>query len=113
MRAGDDRTLLVASPKEELLAYVAADLLDERELNIGEMLFHVDSVTSLFPDVGEPNSTGTIETGTGMLIRIQPWKADKYDIEPEEAIFWQPKHSMEPFTTQEKITYTEFGRSTA
>lgn len=102
MEAGDDRKLLVASPNEELLANVAADLLEEPELNIGEMPFHVDDVTSLEPDVGEPGTRGTIETGTGVLIRIPPWKADDYGIEPEgeEAIFWQPEHSMEPFITQ-------------
>ncbi|RLM84097.1 CRISPR-associated protein Cas6, partial [Haloarcula sp. Atlit-7R] len=41
MEAGDDRKLLVASPEEELLAHVAADLLEEPELNIGEMPFRV------------------------------------------------------------------------
>lgn len=102
MRAGDDRTLLVASPNEDLLAHVAADLLDDRELNIGEMPFHVDNVTPLSLDVGEPGTEGTIETGTGVLVRIPPWRADDYGIEPEgdSAIFWQPEHSMEPFTTQ-------------
>ena len=102
MEAGDDRKLLISSPDEELLANVAADLLEEPELNIGEMPFHVDDVTSLSPDVGEPGTEGTIETGTGVLIRIPPWKADDYGIDPEgdEAIFWQPEHTMEPFITQ-------------
>ncbi|RJX47999.1 CRISPR-associated endoribonuclease Cas6 [Halonotius pteroides] len=102
MEAGDDRKLLVSSPDEELLANVAADLLDDRELNIGEMPFHVDDVSSLEPDVGEPGTEGTIESGTGVLVRIPQWKADDYGIKPDgdEAIFWQPEHTMEPFITQ-------------
>lgn len=102
MQEGDNRTLLVASPEEELLANVAADLLADRELNIGEMPFHVDDVTSLSPDVGEPGTSGTIETGTGVLIRIPPWRFDEYGIDNEhdEAAFWRPKHTVEPFTNQ-------------
>lgn len=102
MEAGDERKVLVASPDEELLAHVAADLLEEPELNIGEMPFHIDDISSLAPDVGEPGSTGTIETGTGVLVRIPPWKADEYGIDPDgdEAIFWRPEHTMDPFTTQ-------------
>ena len=47
MREGDERTLLVASHDEELLAHVAADLFEDRELNIGEMPFHVEDVRAL------------------------------------------------------------------
>ena len=68
MEEGDGRKLLVASPEEDLLANIAADLLEKPELNIGEMPFHVDEVTSLSPDVGEPGTRGTIETGTGLLV---------------------------------------------
>ncbi|WP_092817884.1 CRISPR-associated endoribonuclease Cas6 [Halopenitus malekzadehii] len=103
MKEGDERTLLVASPHEELLAHVAADLKDERELNIGEMPFHVDDVTSLEPDVGEPGTRGTIETGTGLLVRIPPWRCEKYGIDHpggDTAVFWRPEHSMEPLRTQ-------------
>lgn len=102
MKEGDERTLLVASPDEELLAHIAADLKSERELNIGEMPFHVDSVDGLVTDVGEPGSSGTIETGTGVLVRIPPWRFDEYgiDTDHEEAEFWRPQHTMEPFRGQ-------------
>lgn len=102
MDEGDERTLLVAAPDEDLLAYVAADLLDDRELNIGEMPFHIDDVTPLSPDVGEPGTSGTIETGTGVLVRIPPWRFEEYglDIDHEEAEFWRPEHTMEPFINQ-------------
>lgn len=102
MEKGDERTLLIAAPQEELLAGVADDLIADRELNIGQMPFHVDELTSLSPDVGEPGTTGTLETGTGMLVRIPPWRAAEYDIEKrdDQAIYWRPKHSMEPLRTQ-------------
>lgn len=102
MKEGDERTLLVASPDEELLAHVAADLQDEPELNIGEMPFHVDDVSALSPDVGEPGTSGTIDTGTGVLVRIPPWRFEEYgiDTEHEEAEFWKPEHTLEPFRNQ-------------
>jgi CRISPR-associated endoribonuclease Cas6 len=102
MREGDERTLLVASPHEELLANVAASLKENRELNIGEMPFHVDSVNGLAVDVGEPGTSGTIETGTGVLVRIPPWRFEEYGIDTDhkEAEFWRPQHTMEPFRNQ-------------
>ncbi|WP_081603280.1 MULTISPECIES: CRISPR-associated endoribonuclease Cas6 [unclassified Haloferax] len=102
MRENDERTLLIAAPQEDLLAEVAQDLIADRELNIGEMPFHIDELTSLSPDVGEPGSEGTIESGTGMLVRIPPWRAEEYGIDHEgdEATFWRPKHTMEPLKTQ-------------
>lgn len=56
MEEGEERILLIASTEEELLAHVAADLKANRELNIGEMPFHVDNVSVLYPDVGEPGT---------------------------------------------------------
>jgi len=102
MEEGDDRTLLISSPYEDLLAHVAEDLLHDRELNIGEMPFHVDDVSALSPDVGEPGTSGTLETGTGVLVRIPPWRLEDYGIDSEhdQATFWQPEFSMEPFRTQ-------------
>lgn len=102
MEEGDERSLLVASTDESLLAYIAEDLTRERELNIGEMPFHVDDVTPLSPDVGEPGSEGAMETGTGVLVRIPPWRFEEYgiDVEHDEPEFWRPKHTMEPFLNQ-------------
>lgn len=102
MTEGDERTLLVASPREDLLARVAEDLQADRELNVGEMPFHVDGLSVLEPDVGEPGSNGTIETGTGVLVRIPPWRFEEYGIEHEgdTSEYWRPEHTMEPFRNQ-------------
>jgi len=102
MQEGDERSLLVASPYEELLTHVASDLRERRELNIGEMPFTVENVTALAPDVGEPGTSGTLSTGTGVLVRIPPWRFDEYGIDGghNEAEFWRPELTMEPFRNQ-------------
>ncbi|GAB3037674.1 CRISPR-associated endoribonuclease Cas6 [Natronobiforma cellulositropha] len=103
MREGDERKLLVASHDEELLANVAADLFDESELNVGSMPFSVEDVRALAPDVGEPGTRGTLETGTGLLVRIPPWQCDEYGIDHpggETAVYWRPEHTTEPLVRQ-------------
>jgi CRISPR-associated endoribonuclease Cas6 len=60
-------------------------------------------VVDLAPDVGEPGTSGTIETGTGLLVRIPPWRCEEYGIEHpggDTATFWRPKHTMEPLQNQ-------------
>lgn len=103
MEEGDKRTLLVASPKEEVLTHVVQDFQENPELNVGEMPFEIDDVSAVTPDVGEPGTTGTIETGTGLLVRIPPWRCDEYDIDHpggDTAVFWRPEHTVEPLQTQ-------------
>jgi CRISPR-associated endoribonuclease Cas6 len=103
MREGDERTLLISSPYEELLTPVARDLQEDRELNVGEMPYHVEHVSALAPDVGEPGTSGVIETGTGLLVRIPPWRCDEYGIDHpggETAVFWRPEHTTEPLVNQ-------------
>ena len=103
IRGGDERWLLVASPDEELLACVASDLQADRELNVGEMPFTVEEIRALSPDVGEPGSRGTLESGTGVVVRIPPWQREAYSIDDshgDTATFWRPEHTMEPFRNQ-------------
>lgn len=103
MKEGDGRTLLVASPHEELLTHVVQDFQKNRELNVGEMPFHINDVSALAPDVGEPGTTGTIETGTGLLVRIPPWRCEEYGIDRpdgDSAVFWRPEHTTEPLRRQ-------------
>lgn len=103
MREGEKRTLLIASPHEELLAHVARDLQANRELNVGEMPFRVDDLSVVTPDVGEPGTRGIIETGTGLLVRIPPWRCEEYGIDHpggDTAVFWRPEHTTEPLLNQ-------------
>lgn len=103
MVAGEERHLIVAAPEEQLLTHVARDFQAETELNIGDMPFEILNVSGLSPDVGEPGTTGTLETGTGVLVRIPPWKREVYGIEGDygdQATYWRPEHTMEPFREQ-------------
>lgn len=102
MRQGENRTILVASPEEQLLTLVASDLQSARELNVGEMPFRITEVNALDPDVGEPGTSGTIDTGTGVVVRIPPWRFEEYGIDHDhdEAEFWRPIHTMAPFRRQ-------------
>lgn len=103
VREDEERFLLVASPEEELLTHVARDLQADRELNVGEMPFTIEEIRALSPDVGEPGTSGTLESGTGVLVRIPPWQHEAYGIEGDHgdsATFWRPEHTMEPFRKQ-------------
>jgi CRISPR-associated endoribonuclease Cas6 len=102
MGEGDRRTVLVASPNDRLLATIAEDIVADREFNIGEMPFSVEEVVGIDPDVGEPGSHGVIESGTGTVVRIPPWRFEEYeiDIESNQGAFWRPEFTMEPFVNQ-------------
>lgn len=102
MQEGDSRTLLISSHDEELLATVAEDFKDDPELNVGEMPFRVEDMSALDPDVGEPGTSGTIESGTGVVVRIPPWRFDDYGIDDDsdQAAFWRPEHTIRPFREQ-------------
>lgn len=99
---GDERIVIFSATDRDLLGEIAADLDANPEFNIGEMPFEVTEMSLLSPDVGEPGTSGVLESGTGLLVRIPPWRADDYGIEHdgENATFWQPEHSMEPLKVQ-------------
>jgi CRISPR-associated endoribonuclease Cas6 len=102
---GDERSLLVSATERDVLGHIADDLADDREFNVGEMPFDVTDLSLLAPDVGEPGTRGTIETGTGVVVRIPPWKREEYEDDPpvddtDESLFWRPEHTLEPFKQQ-------------
>lgn len=96
---GDSRSLLVASPREELLAEIARDLQDDPEFNVGDMAFEVEDVSSLEVDVGEPGTRGVLETATGVFVRLTDEHRQRYGIENEHdaPTYWRPEHTIEPF----------------
>jgi CRISPR-associated endoribonuclease Cas6 len=93
--------VLFASPREELLSALARDFRTNSEFNVGEMPFHVDDLNALEVDVGEPGSRGTIETATGVFVRLYDYHRDEYGIDDPDATngaptYWQPEHTVEP-----------------
>jgi CRISPR-associated endoribonuclease Cas6 len=101
---GDRRYLRIASPRREVLDDLIEHFGQERACDIGQMRFEVDNITGGAPDVGEPGSTGRLETGTGVFCALGPTQVDHYDIEAPEMeagesqteVYWRPRHGMEP-----------------
>lgn len=96
---GDERSLLIASTREQLLTEIARDLQENPEFDIGDMSFEVSDVSALNVDVGEPGSRGVVETATGVVVRLTEDHREQYGIEDdhEAPTYWQPEHTIEPF----------------
>ena len=94
MDAGDERHVLVSSPREGPLTEIAAEWLEAGDLNIGEMPFRVTGMRDLYTDVGEPGSRGRIRTETGVYAVLPP-QYDETDGDYET--YWRPEDSPEPF----------------
>jgi|AntRauTorcE11898_2_1112593.scaffolds.fasta_scaffold03021_2 CRISPR-associated endoribonuclease Cas6 len=97
---GEEMRILISSVDMDLIAQIGADLMENPELNVGEMPFEVDSVYEVDHEVGEPGTKGTIETGTGIFVSIPPDQCETYGIEQPETdtdTFWRPEHTIEPF----------------
>ncbi len=104
IKEGDSLSVLVASPRKELLDSLIADVSRNREFNIGEMAFELEDVTAHDPDVGEPGTEGTLETVTGVVCRLTKEQVEEYGLDTTEMesgstetrTFWRPKHGMGP-----------------
>ena len=96
LEEGDKRSLLVAATREDLLAEIAADLLEEPELNIGQMLFTVDDIQPVDPDVGPTGTRGKLRTETGVLAKVPPQYTKESDSEDTDT-FWHPEYGLGAF----------------
>lgn len=93
---GEERRLLVAATREGLLAEIAADFLDNPELNIGEMPFEVQDIRPVDPNVGPPGSRGKLRTETGVFAKVPPQYES--DDQPEATdTYWEPEHGLGAF----------------
>ena len=100
MKQGDERKVIVSSVDEETLSYVAKDVKRDPEFNLGEMEFVVDDMSAFDVDVGEPGTSGTMETATGVVVRLYEDAREEYGIENghrDTPTYWRPEHTTEPF----------------
>ena len=81
---GDDRQLLVASPRRDQLAHITADLLENPEVHAGSMPFRVTDTQPLDPDVGPPSTEDVLETATGVYAVTPPQYLDDPDEHDDE-----------------------------
>jgi len=104
--AGDTRTLLIAATREGVLIEIATHLKENPQVNIGEMQLEVVGMEERQVDVGPVGTRGTIETDTGVLVRLTHDECEAHGIEPEgnSRVMWQRKHPVSAFRS--KVTDT-------
>lgn len=95
---GDTRRLIFAGADADLVATITAGLCKEPELNLHEMPFHVDQAFSINVPIGD---TGTLTTGTPIIIRFGEDEAEEYGIDTDysESTYWRAKHGTDLFFT--------------
>lgn len=101
-KEGDTRTLIIAAAERNLLKHVIKDFGADRELNLGELPLEIESARIKDTDVGGRKATGTIETRTGVLVKIPPERFEEYGIEDtvvdrDQPEFWRPHLGTGPF----------------
>lgn len=99
-KEGDKKTLTISATREPVLAEIAKAVQANPEFNIGQMPFRVTDLTQSTADVGEPGTTGTIETNTGVYVAFDPEEADEYGITPDgdDEHFWRDSDPLTAFS---------------
>lgn len=100
MAAGDGRTWIVASPNEGLVRSVAGVLDNRRLIQPGEQNYRVSN-TAVFEIT--PDQTGTMETGTPIIVRIPAGRCRRYGIEnPKDYddVYWRLEHPQDAFVKE-------------
>lgn len=95
MTAGDERTWLVASPHEPLIEEFADVLSPDRIIEVGDQGYRVE-YTSVFSVT--PDSSGRMQTGTPIVVRIPAGRCAEYGIEAEyDDVYWRLEHPTDAF----------------
>jgi len=101
---GDRRYIRIASPRRDLLDDLIAHFSRNRAFEVGQMRFEIADITGHAPQVGEPGSTGRIDTDTGVFCALNRQLAEEHGLDTskieagdsETKLFWRQKHGMEP-----------------
>lgn len=101
---GDRRYLRIASPRQDVLDELIIHFGQNRQFEVGQMRFEIAEISGHTPQVGEPGSTGRIDTGTGVFCALSKRLAEEHGLdtskikagESETKLFWRPEHGMEP-----------------
>lgn len=96
MEEGDNRTLLLSSPNKPLIEDVAEQVEEQGRIEPGGRQFRVTD-TSTF-DIN-PERTGTMITGTPIVVRLAPEAAKEYSIDPQdyEDVYWRLENPSQAF----------------
>lgn len=97
---GSHKMLLISATTMDVLAHISADLLDDRQLQVGQMPFIVDDIHEAEHEIGEPGTKGTLKTDTEIFVSFSQKECENYNIShpgTDTRTFWRPKHGIEPF----------------
>lgn len=100
----DRRYVRIASPRRGVLDSLIRHFGRNHAFDIGQMRFEVGDITGHAPDVGEPGSTGELETATGVFCALDKRLAEEHGLdttditagESETKMFWQSEHGLDP-----------------
>jgi len=81
---GDRRYLRIASPRRDVLDTLIDHFGRDRTFDVGQMRFEVTDISGHAPDVGEPGSTGRIDTGTGVFCALSRELAEQHGLDTTE-----------------------------
>lgn len=107
---GDRRHVLVSSPHDSLIESLDSLITAGDEFNIGELPFSVAETTLVTTDTGEPGTTGTLTSSTGVYVPLRQDRWEEFGISPEydaAEIGWVPEHSLGVFRqrVQENLSW--------
>lgn len=96
MEKGDMRNLIVSSPSEEIIKEMKKVVRQREKIEPGPRQFEVEETSSF--DLN-PEKSGTMITGTPIVIRFGRDEAKEYGIDPEEydKVYWKKDHPSEAF----------------
>lgn len=97
MSEGDTRQVLIASPHDDLIDTIEDRLTSGQLFEFGELSFTITDSIKVVTDVGEPGSTGVLETSTGVYLPVREDEWDEYGLDPDyntDKVAWTPEYPV-------------------
>lgn len=94
---GDRKCVLVASHHDALIEALDQQIEAGSEFNIGELPFTIADTSTFTVDVGDPGTTGTFTTASGVYVPLKRDRWSEFGIDPDydaEEIGWVPEYSL-------------------
>lgn len=113
IKKGEKRTLIISSPDNALIKFLNERLKEEKEINIGEMMFKLEDTLLLKPII---QKDCTLISGTPIIIRTAKKNYEKYGIISKyDYIYWRKQYPFEIFIEQLEANlfkkYNEFHKT--
>lgn len=98
-KEGEEAEMRFSATRESLLKELVKDFRRNPEFNIGDMSFDVAEIYEQEVDAGEPGTTGTIKSDTGILTKFREDECRDYGFEPKgyNIEYWTDDHPVSVF----------------